>query len=160
MTIDIRALCSELIENLEIHCEIDVYSLKLIDRARLALAEPEPPADGEVAELVAWFRDRADSSSLAFTARRITRAADLLERLAPQPELEGPIDGPAVQSREPASVMEEPSDEAIESWAAASSVPGEFLDPDSGRWERCLSSEEFCATVRAVLARWGHAPNA
>jgi hypothetical protein len=52
--------------------------------------------------------------------------------------------------------MEEPSDEAIESWADASKdVPGEFLDPDSGRWERCLSSEEFCATVRAALAFWG-----
>ena len=48
MTTDFRALCSELIENLEIHCEIDVYSLKLIDRARAALAEPEPPVNGKV----------------------------------------------------------------------------------------------------------------
>ena len=46
MTTDFRALCSELIENLEIHCEIDVYSLKLINRARAALAaEAVPPAN-------------------------------------------------------------------------------------------------------------------
>jgi hypothetical protein len=49
---------------------------------RGALAKPEPPDDVEVAELVAWLRDRANSTSLAHTARRITRAADLLERLA------------------------------------------------------------------------------
>ena len=188
---------------------------------RLAL-QPEPPVKGEVAELVAWLRCQKGQIPGSYTEfdRRIDRAAELLEHLAPQPapegpsdeELiqlafreklgrldsngniitryyypmdigenvidfarsvlarwgrqspqpvpEGPIDGPAVQSREPASVMEEPSDEAIESWAAASSVPGEFLDPDSGRWGRCLSSKEFCRTVRAVLARWGHTPNA
>jgi hypothetical protein len=60
-------------------------------RARTALAQPEPQADGEVAELVAWLRDRANSTSLAHAARRITRAADLLERLA-QPEPQGPTD--------------------------------------------------------------------
>jgi hypothetical protein len=49
---------------------------------RVELAQPEPPDDVEVAELVAWLRDRANSTSLAHTARRITRAADLLERLA------------------------------------------------------------------------------
>lgn len=97
------------------------------------------PDDGEVAELVAWLRRHADIQEAAGThwAQQFTRAADLLERLAPQP------------------VPEEPTNQEIEEWAAASSVPGESLDPDSGRWERCLSSEEFCATVRAVLARWG-----
>ena len=74
---------------------------------------------------------------------------------APQPVPKCLGDGPAVpEGREPAAVVEEPSDEEIASWAAASSVPGEFLYPDSGRWERCLSSEEFCATVRAALAFW------
>ncbi len=65
-------------------------------RARAALAEPEPvaeessvaqPADGEVAELVAWLRK---TSSAAFMdgwpneeSINIDRAASLLERLSP-----------------------------------------------------------------------------
>ena len=62
-----------------------VSDIALVFRAVLACwghPTPQPPADGEVAELVAWLRDRANSTSLAHTARRITRAADLLERLA------------------------------------------------------------------------------
>ena len=92
-----RELCAELFEKVE-----DVYIgssclTELRNRARAALAQPEPQADGEVAELVAWLRDRANSTSLAHAARRITRAADLLERLA-QPELQGPtVIGPEWQ---------------------------------------------------------------
>ena len=37
---------------------------------------------GRWGELVAWLRDRAESTSLAHNALRITRAADLLERQA------------------------------------------------------------------------------
>lgn len=56
---------------------------------------PVPPVEGEVGELVEWLRDRAESTSLAHAARRITRAADLLQLLAspaclalkPSPEL-------------------------------------------------------------------------
>jgi hypothetical protein len=56
---------------------------KALEQARPTVEPvPEPPADKEVTELVAWLRDRASSTSLAHTARRITRAADLLERLA------------------------------------------------------------------------------
>jgi len=55
-------------------------------------AQPEPPADGEVAELVAWLRTHADyalqkAATAAF--KRFHHAADLLERLA-QPEPQGP----------------------------------------------------------------------
>ena len=90
MTTDFRALCAELIENLEIHCEIDVYSLKLINRARAALAaEPVPPADGEVAGLVAWLHGQDGGIDRRATYSRI---ADLLSRLAPQPVPEGPSD--------------------------------------------------------------------
>jgi len=33
-----------------------------------------------------------------------------------------------------------PSDEELLEWAADSDdIPPEFLDPDSGRWERCFS---------------------
>jgi len=69
------------------HPDPEPFQAVLRERAA-ALAEsvPEPPADGEVAELVAWLRDRADSTSLAHAARRIIRVADLLECLAvPEP---------------------------------------------------------------------------
>ena len=49
-------------------------------------AAPVPDL-GEVAELVSWLRDRAESTSLAHAALRITRAADLLQRQYPQPVL-------------------------------------------------------------------------
>ena len=51
---------------------------------------PQPPADGEVAELVSWLRDGADSTSIAANANRANRIADLLERPTPQPVAEGP----------------------------------------------------------------------
>ena len=63
------------------------------DFARAALARWGRPAAapvpdlGEVAELVSWLRDRAESTSLAHAALRITRAADLLQRQYPQPVL-------------------------------------------------------------------------
>lgn len=70
-------------------------------KARAVLAryghQPAPPAEGEVGELVEWLRDRAESTSLAHAARRITRAADLLEQRHPAPvpvaeRLPGPED--------------------------------------------------------------------
>jgi hypothetical protein len=83
---------------------------RMIHRQLLAIAAelaepepvaPEPPADGEVAELVAWLRDRADSTSFAHAARRIIRVADLLECLPqPEPEPVGPV---AVSERLPGS---------------------------------------------------------
>ena len=92
---DFRALCTELIENLEIHCEIDVYSLKLIARARAALAAEPVPEGATDEEILEW----ANSSD--------------------------------------------------------SPVPQEYLDPDMADWQRCLTSDEFCATVRAALEEWG-----
>ena len=58
---------------------------------------PQLPADGEVAELVAWLRDRANSTSIAANANRASRIADLLEHQHPQPvatseRLPGPED--------------------------------------------------------------------
>ena len=60
---------------------------------KAALAEPEPPADAEVAELVAELRETAaklDDDWYHASARIMRRAADLLSRLAPQPVPEGP----------------------------------------------------------------------
>ena len=92
---DFRALCVEL------HAAFNTYAVDmkhhdLLERARAALAaEPVPPADGEVAELVAWLREQAEYHSINIGSSRVprfTRAADLLERLAPQPVPEG-LDG-------------------------------------------------------------------
>jgi hypothetical protein len=165
---DFRALCARMAD------ELDYYRQLLMDdrrethalaaEARTALAEPQPPADGEVAELV--VREIARTlRSLATTEKQIarhysatllTRAADLLARLS---------DGPAVQSREPASVVEQPSDrELLElmpesmrdefSYAAktCSDATGGQVKPRIFRV--CLNTvalEYACA----VLARWG-----
>ena len=56
----------------------------------LCAPTPQPPADGEVAELVAWLQDRADSTSIAANANRARRIADLLQHQHPQPAAEGP----------------------------------------------------------------------
>ena len=148
---DFRALCAELTDDLEEWVkgylisdhpnECTAESPERIARARAALAEPEPPDAGEVAELVAWLRS-LEGASVWFEegtteAMKLSRSAELLERLAPQPE------------------PEVPTNQEIEEWAAASSVPGEFLDPDSGRWERCFTSVKFCATIRSALEEWG-----
>jgi len=52
---------------------------------------------------------------------------------------------------------EPPTDEEIEEWAeAATEVPLEAMDPDIHGWQRCFTKEEFCASIRAALERWGH----
>ena len=60
--------------------------LRIIVRAVLARwgrPTPQPPADGEVAELVAWLRKDGVLLNLRPAIQcRIVRAADLLERLA------------------------------------------------------------------------------
>ena len=145
---DFRALCAELTDDLEEWVkgylisdhpnECTAESPERIARARAALAEPEPPDAGEVAEFVAQLRRYAEEGTpIRLVPFVVARAADLLSRLAPQPE------------------PEVPTNQEIEEWAAASSVPGEFLDPDSGRWERCFTSVKFCATIRSALEEWG-----
>jgi hypothetical protein len=53
-----------------------------------------------------------------------------------------------------------PTDEEIEEWADASSeVPLEEMDPDIHGWRRCFTKEEFGASIRAALARWGTPAN-
>ena len=139
MTTNFRALISSMAD------ELDYYRIgkegydtshPLAAEARLALAaEPEPPNDEEVAELVAWLRDRADSSSLAFTARRITRAAELLERLAPEPVPEGPTD-----------------EELTLTYAYAVAAA---LGNKRGPFKKEDAEAAQLAGLRAALARWG-----
>jgi hypothetical protein len=85
---DFRALCAELLQPLAEYDGANPYHehRDLITRARAALAaEPEPPADGEVAELVTELKLMASDAAAASQtsdAQILTRAADLLERLA------------------------------------------------------------------------------
>jgi hypothetical protein len=104
---DFRALCAELVEYLAL---LDEPPGELVVRAQVALAEPQPAADGEVA---------ATGKS-------------------------GLQDGPAVQSREPASVAEQPSDEELASIYHENCRGCEFMDQVG-----------FEDAARAILARWG-----
>ena len=74
--------------------------------ARWGRPTPQPPADGEVAELVAWLLREADYQEITCKrypcADRIRRAAALLERLA-----------------SPACYVLDPSPEALASYKAA-----------------------------------------
>jgi hypothetical protein len=92
---DLRKLCARMAD------ELDHYRQLLMDdrrethalaaEARALLAQPKPPADREVAELVAWLRTNADYSlqkAATETSKRFHRVADLLERLA-QPKPQG-----------------------------------------------------------------------
>ena len=84
---DIKQICARLIELWDADCDINIE----INELRAALAEPEmegstpQPADGEVAELVAWMRNQVTVHEVAQTqwAKRFVRAASLLERLSP-----------------------------------------------------------------------------
>jgi hypothetical protein len=95
-TTDFRALCAELLQVLDENRHHLVrypghwcHWRLVMDRARTALAEPEPPADGEVAVLVAELNRIAEDAREArqiTDAQSLTRAATLLEQLsAPAP---------------------------------------------------------------------------
>ena len=126
-----RALCAELLNAWDNAPEFDLSGVdQAMDRARAALAQPEPPAKGEAVELVALIRQIAlawepDACLLGnMTAGQLARAADLLERLA-QPEPVGPTDE--------------------ELRAAYDEVCWGEMDADN-----------FIKATRAVLARWGN----
>jgi hypothetical protein len=95
-------------------------------------------ADGEVAELVAWLRNHASAKG-RIQREQFLRAADLLERLVPQPE----------------PVPEGPSDEDLEA------IVLKLWDKYGTRgWggEEFMYDNNFSFALeeyRAVLARWG-----
>ncbi len=141
---DFRTLCADLLQEFaslysEMSARVDFNETytervdKLLDRTSTALAQPEPvaPSNKKVVELVAWLRDRANSTSLAHTAHRILLAADLLERLS-QPE---PV---------------APTDEELEKLA------DDYMAMDGATGVMCLGHLDF---ARAALARWGTPAN-
>ncbi len=133
MTDTYRALCAELVADYD-DCH---YRSELSDRAHAALAEPEPPADGEVAELVACLRREADvynchDHTVWLAAADLHRAADLLERLA---EPERPSDAELT---------------LVYACAVAAAV-----DNKRGPFKPEDAEAAQLAGLRAVLARWG-----
>lgn len=82
MTNDYRDCLADLLRELDHATHYD-YQRELKNRARALLdqQEPQPPADGEVAELVRWLRAHADEHTEEPDGP-YTRAADLLQRLA------------------------------------------------------------------------------
>jgi hypothetical protein len=99
MTTDFRALCAELLAALESWSPNGDAPLEegaeaiaeahLINCARTALAEPQPPVEGEVAEMVAWLEEAGRLTKERDLQVRYWRAASLLERLSTaQEELE------------------------------------------------------------------------
>ena len=91
MTNPYRALCAELVDELE-HTEDWPTRDALLARARALLDQPtpQPPADGEVAKLVEWLQDCADvrnDEGYTSLGYQYFRAAELLKRYAlPTPE--------------------------------------------------------------------------
>ena len=93
MTTDLRGLCAELAAELD-HCQQLLRDDRrqrhpLADRARALLAQPAPPAEGEVAELVEWLQRRAaevqaENCTTIYSAHPLTRTADLLAQSEPE----------------------------------------------------------------------------
>jgi hypothetical protein len=101
--------------------------------ARDALAaEPETPAYGEVAELVAWLHGQDGGIDRRATYSRI---ADLLSRLAPQPVPEGPSDHELTMTY---------------AYAVAAAV-----DNKRGPFKKEDAEVAQLTGLRAVLDRWG-----
>jgi hypothetical protein len=108
--------------------------------------QPEPPADGEVAELVACLRREADvynchDHTVWLAAADLHRAADLLERMS-EPEPEGPTDEDLVELA------------CAEVYNSRNWEEPECTTDDPYPYE--ASSFAWLNFARAVLARWGN----
>jgi hypothetical protein len=100
-------------------------------------ATPQPPADGEVGELVEWMRSQCTVHEVAQTqwAKRFARAATLLEQLSAPAPVAAPV---AVSEPQPVAVSERlpgakdcalwPGDPEVTPWCWA----GKDID---GGWE-------------------------
>jgi len=116
----------------------------LKEQAFAALVQPEPPADGEVAELVAALKNDAECVEAEqhdlcnMTAQQMHRVADLLERLA-QPEPQGP------------------TNEEILALSQEHGVSYTMRDGGViyGRREGYDMRDDVLSFAQAVLARWG-----
>jgi hypothetical protein len=139
---ELRALCAELLEVIEGEYEGTGLCYELRDRANAALATP-PPEISEAEALAEWLYKRGQGMDLG-TRDWYFRTSVVLQELA------------AVNAALATPPPELPTDQEIEKWAdAATEVPLEAMDPDINGWQRCFTKEEFCASIRAALERWG-----
>jgi hypothetical protein len=149
---DFRALCAELLASCEESFIISEPSDDpLIQRARAALATtfspPEPPT-GQITfnapppeEII-----RLDKEGFHYKGQFIADAGEAHRLML------------AFLKQHAKPAPEPPTDEEIEEWAdAATEVPLEEMDPDIHGWQRCFIKEEFCASIRAAIERWGRA---
>lgn len=123
-----RAMCDELFVKLKEWDMLDPFHDcgPLLCRARALLGHPtpQPPADGEVGEVIAVLRDIQDcfdiASGMEGCGPFVARAADLLERLAspdclvinPSPEALAALKaaGPGIIEAMPANALPTPED--------------------------------------------------
>ena len=155
-TPDYKSLCAELLGALEEEASnwnLDPAEHPLVDRARAALAaelvsEPYKSAPGGPT-MPAAINDMPEAQRSWYALG--WRAAISRWETPNLAQVRSSLgDGPQ-------PVPEGPTDEELLEWASSSDspVPEECLDPDMGDWQRCFTSEEFCATVRAALEEWG-----
>jgi hypothetical protein len=150
-------------------CHGPTFDSDLVDFARAVLAKwgnstPQPPADGEVAELVEWLLREADYQEItvkrATCADRIRRAACLLEHPTPQPpaELAEMVKRlHEINSPTPQPVAEGPMDEEIIQEAIKSDLVYRSCDSEETvfcSFTECYPLNQYIISlVRAVLAR-------
>ena len=138
---DYKALCAELTDAV-LSDDSHIDCAEIARRARAALAaEQVSPDAGEVAELVTWLWSMHELAGEHNPEEqcRYERAADLLEHLALQPELEGPSDAELVQLafREKLGRLD----------SNGNIITRYYYPMDIG--------ENVIDFARAVLARWG-----
>lgn len=137
---DYRALCAELVKAWDATADFDFNDFghaaaDIVTRARAALAQPKP---------VVLTRPDCFNFAMDFLGgTEEVEVRNYIERLESAASAAQP---------EPAA----PTDEEIEEWAdAASEAPLEEMDPEIYGWRRCFTKEEFGASIRAALTRWG-----
>ena len=139
------------------------------DAARAVLArwgrpaQPAPPAEGEIDQLVSQLYDYAQGEAengWHDDAARFRRAAELLAQAHSTPP--APVPVPVAEPvAEPPAVAERPSDEELLRIAATKIEPYDLIEVGEYEAEKNCALEvygsELCAFARDVLARWGHA---
>ena len=152
ITPDFRALCAELLADLEVeayaHWVIDPEDYPLFKRARAALATPPPEPEANQITFNASPTEeviRLNKEGFHYKGQFIADAGEAHRLMLAFLEQHAKVE------------QKPPTDQEIEEWAdAATEVPLEVMDPDINGWQRCFTKEEFCASIRAVLERWGH----
>jgi hypothetical protein len=164
MTDTFRALCAELLDIATAHCNPDDYAVgycaAVLDRARAALAHPEPVAQevmtvNELAAIIYEVDPRTDT-----LCSPCMSSEDLAEGLLSHPRFHAPSTAPAIQ---PVPVA--PTDETKEAMISAlNTLEGwdnfdHWVWPVSALEQSKKNTTESLQMLRAVLVRWGAPAN-